>query len=78
MQQWIICTQTQSERNQNHGEKGSTIRNDLVDTHCEDEFVYSVIVGELHEAETFLLSCKETRSSPMNAFNVKEGKDRFI
>jgi hypothetical protein len=51
--------------------------NDLVDTHCEDEFVYGVIVGELHKAEAFLLSCKETRSS-MNAFNATVGKDRFI
>jgi hypothetical protein len=52
--------------------------NNLVDTHCEDEFVYGVIVGELHKAEAFLLSCKETRSSPMNAFNVTLEKHRFI
>jgi hypothetical protein len=74
----LICTHTQKERSQNHGEKGTGTINDLVDTHCEDEFVYGVIVGELHKAEAFLLSCKETRSSPMNAFNVTVGKVRFI
>jgi hypothetical protein len=69
----LICTHghTQAERSQNHGEKGTGTINDLVDTHCEDEFVYSVVVGELHKAEAFLLSCKETRSSLMNAFNAK-------
>jgi len=65
----IICTHTQAERYQNHGEKGMS--NSLVFTHCEDEFVYGVIVGELHKAEAFLLSCKETRSSPMKAFKMQ-------
>ncbi len=72
----IICTHTQAERSQNHGEQGMT--NGLVYTHCEDEFVYGVIVGELHKAEAFLLSCKETRSLPMNAFNATGGKHQFL
>jgi hypothetical protein len=74
----LVCTHTQAEISQNHGEKGTGTINDLVDTHCEDEFVYCVIVGELHKAEAFLLSCKETRSSPMIAFNAKVGKDQLI
>jgi hypothetical protein len=44
-----------------------------VNTHCEDEFVYGVIVGELHKAEAFLLSCKAGETT---TFTV--GRHRFI